>query len=296
MVNRRVVPVAVVCWLGLGLGACSGDDGDGGAAQPGATPPTATSAAPTTSAGPGTSTSAAPTSGAPTSGAPATTTSEGPTSTSGVAPPAGACPPLASLPADAEGSGAREADVDDDGLADQVLTYSVGASPGAGDWRLRVELGAGGGAEYTLPEDPAPAAFQVLGTSYVGSTVDPGPGGLRPLIFAWVNSGASAKVVALYRLDGCALVPVAGPGGGPASFIAGGSIGHQEGARCDGVAGTSLFVEVLSEAADAGYEVTEQAYTRNGNALQTYGQPLVSSSAGPPPEAGKILCGDVTLD
>jgi len=203
---------------------------------------------------------------------------------------------VAAVPPDAQGSGARQADVDDDGHDDLVTTYSVG-TPGPGSWHLRVELHAGGGAEYTLPEDPGPAPFQVVGTAYVGSNVEPGAGGRRPAIFAWVDSGASAKVVALYRLDGCQLVPMTSPNGGPANFVAGGSIGHQEGARCEGVAGTSLLVEVLSEAADGGgFAVTERAYTRDGNALQVYGQPSVTNSAGPPAEAGRINCGDVSLD
>jgi hypothetical protein len=93
------------------------------------------------------------------------------------------CTTLAALPGDASETANTAIDVDADGAPDVVRTYSVGAAPVAGDWHLRVELATGQGVDIALPDDPAPGAVVVLGGTYIGSTVDPGPGGLRPAIF-----------------------------------------------------------------------------------------------------------------
>lgn len=78
--------------------------------------------------------------------------------------------------------GVKLIDVDADGFADTVRSYAAGAAPATGDWHLRVELAAGGGVDLALPFDPAPAGVTVLGGSYIGSTVSPGPEGARPAI------------------------------------------------------------------------------------------------------------------
>ena len=101
-------------------------------------------------------------------------------------------------------------DVDADGVTDTIRTYSVDDSPAAGDWHVRVELAAGGGADVALPDDPAPGAAKVLGATYVGSNVEPGPEGPRPAIFVTVGAGASASIISLMRLDGCSLVVMGG--------------------------------------------------------------------------------------
>jgi hypothetical protein len=166
-------------------------------------------------------------------------------------------------------------DIDADGLADTVRSYTVSATPSAGDWHIRVELAAGGGADLTLPFDPAPAGVTVLGGSYIGSTVDPGPAGVRPAIFATVGAGASASIIGLYRLVGCSLAPVVN-----GEFPVGGGVVHTEHLRCEGVAGTSLLVYVTTEYDDvaAAHEIIETAYTRTANALTVFGTPAISSS------------------
>jgi hypothetical protein len=166
-------------------------------------------------------------------------------------------------------------DVDADGLADTVRSYTVSAAPSAGDWHLRVDLAAGGGVDLTLPFDPAPAGVTVLGGAYVGSNVDPGPEGARPAIFAKVGAGASASIIGLYRLVGCSLAEVAN-----GEFPVGGGVVHTEHLRCEGVAGTSLLVYVTTEYDDvaAVHEVTQTAYTRTGNALTVFGTPAISTS------------------
>ncbi len=166
-------------------------------------------------------------------------------------------------------------DVDADGLADTVRSYTVSASPSAGDWHLRVELAAGGGVDLALPFDPAPAGVTVLGGAYIGSNVDPGPEGARPAIFMTVGAGASASIVGLYRLVGCSLMPVT-----LGEFPVGGGVMHTEHLRCEGVAGTSLLVYVTTEFDDvaAVHEITETPYTRTANALTPYNPPIVTSS------------------
>ena len=166
-------------------------------------------------------------------------------------------------------------DVDADGFADTVRSYTVSASPSAGDWHLRVELAAGGGVDHALPFDPAPAGVTVLGGSYIGSTVDPGPEGARPAIFMTVGAGASASIIGLYRLVGCSLQPMAN-----GEFPVGGGVIHTEHLRCEGVAGTSLLVYVTTEYDDvaATHEITQTAHTRTDNALTVFGTPAVSTS------------------
>lgn len=158
-------------------------------------------------------------------------------------------------------------DVDADGALDTVRSYTASGSPGAGDWHLRVELAGGGGDDLTLPFDPAPAGVEVLGGAYVGSSVDPGPEGTRPAIFATVGAGASATIIGLYRLVGCDLQPMAG-----GEFPVGGGVMHTEHLRCEGVAGTSLLVYITTQYDDVAmqHEITQAAHTRDGNSLVLY--------------------------
>jgi hypothetical protein len=177
------------------------------------------------------------------------------------------------FPAGAVESASKLIDVDADGVTDTVRTYSVGPTPGAGAWHIRVELAAGGGADYTVPTDPAPAAVKLLGATYVGSTVEPGPGGMRPVIFVTTGAGASASIVTLFRFDGCSLVPMSVGASSEASFAVGGGVTHAENLRCEGVAGTSLLVyqQIQLNADGVTFDVTDTAYTRTGNDLSVYG-------------------------
>lgn len=205
------------------------------------------------------------------------------------------CAVIGPLPAVAAQQNVVQADVDADGAIDTVVSYALGPNPVAGDWHLRVTFASGGGSDIALAENPAPGTVRVLGTAYIGSTVDPGVGGMRPTIFVWTGAGASARTVGLYRVDGCELATMTAPGGQPASMVVGASVGHQEGVRCEGVAGTSLVVEVLSEPNPvAGFDVTRRAFSRDGNSLVLHGSAQVLTQPDPPAEAGQIVgCGDV---
>ncbi|MCC6434784.1 MAG: hypothetical protein IT196_07130 [Acidimicrobiales bacterium] len=291
----RLRSAAVALTVVLTTVGCTGGDGDGG---DDAAATTAASAATDSTAPASTAQATASTTRPPrttTTGPAGTTSTTGATTTTASS---SECAQLAPIPAGAVARSTYEVDADADGAADQVTAYAARANPGEGDWHLRVSFAAGGGSDVTVSDDPAPGVVQVLGSAYLGSNVEPGPGGLRPAIFVWTGSGASARVIGLYRADGCELLAMSGPNGGPAGFVVGASVGHQEGLRCEGVAGTSLIVEVLSEpdATGTNFIVTRRAYTRDGNALAVHGTAQDSVEAVPPAEAGQIVdCGDVRL-
>ena len=273
MRSRAVASMVV---LALGVSACSRDD-----ASTSTSSTSSTSTSSSTSV-PATTTSSATTTTTTTSLAAATTTSSAATTTTSLAAttttttlPPGACGALGVLAPGIIESAAQLIDVDADGFADTVRSYTVSASPVAGDWHLRVELAAGGGVDLALPFDPAPAGVTVLGGSYIGSNVDPGPTGARPAIFVTVGAGASASAVALYRLVGCALLPVTG-----GEFVVGGGVMHTEHLRCEGVAGTSLLVYVTTQYDDVAalHEIIQTAYTRSDNTLTAFGVPAIATS------------------
>lgn len=260
---------------------------------------TTTSTVPTTVA-PTTTTAATTTLAPTTTVAPtttttlATTTTVAPTTTTTTTVPGTACPALPALPAGAIETGVEVIDADADGLADTVRSYASSSSPGAGDWHLRVELAAGGGSDVTVPFDPMPAGVTVIGGTYIGSTVDPGPEGQRPMVFATVGAGASASIVGLYRLSGCDLVEVQNASFAThAQFAVGASVMHSEGLRCEGVAGTSLlvYIETMFDDSTMEHDIVETAYTRDGNDLVVYGTPVSYSSPDLPSGGGLDTCG-----
>jgi hypothetical protein len=187
-------------------------------------------------------------------------------------------------------------DVDADGLADTVRTYTASAAPAAGDWHLRVELATGGGTDVALPDDPAPAALRVIGGSYIGSNVDPGPQGARASIFVVTGAGASASIVTVFWLDGCNLARMTVGGVGEAAFAVGGGVVHAENLRCEGVAGTALLVyrEIVTNDGGASFDVTDTAYTRSGADLVVYGAgPQTSNQPSMPSVPSLIDCSGV---
>jgi hypothetical protein len=193
------------------------------------------------------------------------------------------------LPGDATETAHKSIDVDADGAPDVVRTYYIGAAPVAGDWHLRLELATGQGVDIALPDDPAPGAVVVLGGTYIGSDVDPGPGGLRPAIFVKTGAGASTSIISLFRLDGCTLVAM----GGGTPFPVGASATHSESLGCEGVAGTALLAFHQAQLAGDGvtYEVVDTGYTRDGNNLAVYGAgPQTSNSPTLPPVTTLIDC------
>ena len=193
------------------------------------------------------------------------------------------------MPADATETAHKSIDVDADGAPDVVRTYSVGAAPVAGDWHLRIELATGQGIDLALPDDPAPGAVVVLGGTYIGSDVDPGPGGARPAIFVKTGSGASTSIISLFRLHECTLVAM----GGGAPFPVGASVTDSESLGCEGVAGTMLLAFHQAQLSGDGvtYEVIDTGYTRDGDNLTVYGAgPQTSNSATLPTPTTLIDC------
>lgn len=192
------------------------------------------------------------------------------------------CGELEAVPAGASSIVRREEDLDVDGRADVVTTYAAVERPGRGDWRLRVELGRGGGSELVVAEDPAPGAVTVLGSARLGLVAQ-----AEPVLFVWTSSGASARSVTLFALDGCQLSPLTRQSGGEATFLVGGSAAHQEGVRCDTTDDGNVVTEITSEAVAGGYEIIEQTFTKTGNTL-TVAPSTRQVLATPPPEAGRI--------
>jgi hypothetical protein len=230
--------------------------------------------------------------GATSSTAPSGPSSVGAGGASGPARP-GSCPSPGPLPAGVANRSAIRADLDGDGAADDVVAFAVRSPAGAGDWRIRVSFAAGGGTESVLAEDPAPGVVRVLGSAALGGTEQaPGP----VTLFAWTGSGASARIVGLFRVAGCALAPLTSADGQPAAFMVGGSVGHQEGLRCAVVGGRSALVEVLSEPVGPSYRVTRLPYVPTGTAIAPVGPATVTDEAQPPAEAGRVVgCGDVPV-
>ena len=257
---------------------------------------TSTSTTTSTTVAPATTAPAAPATSAalPASSAPPPAVTAAPTlAPMTTAPSSGAeCTTLAAMPADASETGNKAIDVDADGAPDVVRTYSVGAAPVAGDWHLRVELATGQGVDLALPDDPAPGAVVVLGGTYIGSDVDPGPGGLRPAIFVKTGAGASTSIISLFRLDECTLVAM----GGGTPFPVGASATHSESLRCEGVAGTLLLTFHQAQLSGDGvtYEVIDTGYTRDGNDLAVYGAgPQATNEPTLPPVTTLIDCAGI---
>ena len=252
-------------------------------------PATTTTAPPTTApAAPGTS-APVPVSSAPPATSPPDQTVPATIVPATTAPADAQCTTLAAMPADAIQNTDKWLDVDADGTPDVVRSYSVGTAPVAGDWHLRVELATGQGVDLALPDDPAPGTVMVLGGTYIGSDVDPGPGGMRPVIFVQTGAGASTAIISLYRLDGCTLVAM----GGGTPFPVGASVTNAESLGCEGVAGTSLLTFHQAQLSGDGltYEVIDTGYTRDGNTLVVYGAgPQTSNSPALPVYPRLIDC------
>ena len=203
----------------------------------------------------------------------------------------GACAALLPIPPGAVESASKLIDVDADGVTDTVRTYSIDDTPTSGDWHVRVELAAGGGSDIWVPDDPAPGSVKVLGGTYVGSSVEPGPEGPRPAIFVVVGAGASTSLISLMRLNGCLLEVM-----GNATFALGAGVNHAAALRCEGVAGTSLLVEQATELNRDGvtFDVTDTAYTRSGIDLVVYGSgPITTNQPSIPVMSNLIDCSGV---
>lgn len=179
------------------------------------------------------------------------------------ATPSPAPPPQAACPEVSVPGGAGDlvelpasGDFDGDGAADVLRSFLAG-----GDWRLQVELAAGGGAELVVqPQGPSEVA--ALG----GAAVDEGG---PDEIWAKLGTGAYAEILGLYVLDGCALEPVM-LAGTTATFAVGASVGAGSGLDCDAPAappGADLTVYVGEGVDGTEYLVTANYYRLQGGTL-----------------------------
>jgi len=136
---------------------------------------------------------------------------------------------------------------------DVMTTYLTG-----GEWHLRVDFGAGGGADLVLT-----GVSPVTGAIGIGAFDIEGDGTSE--LFAKVDAGAYTTLVGLYDVAACDLVPLTIGGGASAIFPVGASVGNFAGMTCDG---TMLwtFSGTLMEGT-SNYEAMDIPYTLSGHVL-----------------------------
>jgi hypothetical protein len=144
-------------------------------------------------------------------------------------------------------------DFDGDGLADQLMTYQAGPD----DWRVRVVLADGGGADAAIVDGVDLTPPQPIG----GYDID---GDGADEVFVTVGSGASAVLVGFFDVSACVATRVTS-GGTPAVFSVGGSVGTVSGLFCPGD-GTiqRVFAQYV---ADDEYEGGFEPFTLSGSVL-----------------------------
>jgi hypothetical protein len=246
---------ALALVLGIAVGACGG--GDDGRSEPTTTttaPSTTTTAAPVTTEAPPTSAAAAP------------------------------CPAV-TPPAAPEDVTEVEADVDGDGAADQLRSYS------AGGWFVAVDLARGGGAVVEVPVLPG-AGVRVLG----GADVD-GDGGAE--VWARTGSGASTTIVGILRLRDCGLVQLRFATGEPVELPVGGSVGSAAGVACEATSPDAHLTAYTALHMEAGrYEVTATEYALDDATLRPVGDPTTTTATADDPAFAKattLTCADLAL-
>lgn len=115
---------------------------------------------------------------------------------------------------------AKQVDMDGDNDADDLMAYRLG-----NDWRLRVELTSGGGADAVVPGiDPAVSHLKALGGFDIG-------GGPTQEAFAIVGAGASTALIGIWTLDGCSLQRVT-LNGDPSEFPVGATVSNLSALMC----------------------------------------------------------------
>ncbi|MCB0994256.1 MAG: hypothetical protein KDB21_04130 [Acidimicrobiales bacterium] len=117
------------------------------------------------------------------------------------------------------------ADVDGDGQPDTVLVYSLGPIDDPASWYLRVEL-AGGGALATAIQ---PDGGVVIPPRAMDGFDIQGDG--NDEVWAAVGAGASARIIAIWAVDGCDLRQLEYDGS-PATFAIGATVGTTSGLEC----------------------------------------------------------------
>lgn len=283
--KRRAVALAVLLVVATAACNSSTDSGpdDTGATTSDPSATTSTTTTPTTTTSTTTTSTVAPTTSASPSTTPSSPATTAPppaaTTSTTTAPACAAAPPL---PAGATDLTSVGADVDGDGVADLLSTYVV---PAEARWHVRIEFGAGGSADATITDSGMVTPARPIG----GHDVD---GDGTDEAFVTVGSGASAVLVGLYDVAGCALTRVT-VGPDPAVFPVGATVGNVSGLSCDGVGDLDrLFAQQV--AADL-YEGGFEPFTLSGAALTAgIGDGATFTAA----EAGALAdldCGSLSL-
>lgn len=146
------------------------------------------------------------------------------------------CGSLRSVPAGAVEFRSVSADVDGDGLADEVSTYG---EPGRVAWLIRIELGAGEGMELVIEDavlfDIGFPLIRPLGAADLDAD-----GELE--LFAVVSASAATESVAVFDTVGCTVVRMQNAvTGNPLLFPVGSSVGYSVGLRCDAGGFSTIF-------------------------------------------------------
>lgn len=204
-----------------------------------------------------------------------TTTTEATTTTS----PAPACPAVG-VPDAAEEVTELDGDADGDGSGDELRTYRVGE-----EWHLQVELAADGGADLVLPSFGG-------GVGLVGGADVDGDGADE--VWARTGSGASATIVGLATLVGCALVRVTFPTSELAELPIGGSVGTASGLVCGDAVVTTYTATYTGGST---YEVAATTYGLEGTSLVERGTDTTTVEATDPEfmRYTTFNCGDLSL-
>ncbi len=184
------------------------------------------------------------------------------------------------VPAGAADTTMAKADVDGDGRPDTVSIYRTGPAEQVSSWHLRVELGAGGGADLTLSginPGPGAAPLAVIG----GAKVDGDP---SEEIWARVGAGASRSLVGLFVFRSCHLEPVI-LNREPAVLPVGGTVRIQTGVECTDADrdGVGDLVAYESESNDGtSFVGTGKLYHQAGATLTQAGTVPIAFSASDP--------------
>jgi len=186
------------------------------------------------------------------------------------------------MPPDAANPTAITADLDLDGLDDDVRTYFA---PGEGRWRIRVEWAGGGTTDQVIDDSIGAAPARPIGPYDVD-------GDGTPELFAIVGSGAATLLVGLYDVAECELTRVT-LDGEEASFPVGATVQHVSGLSCGPVGDLDrLFADRV---ADDTFEGGVEPFTLSGSELTAgFGDGATFTRE----EAGSLAvldCGDLRM-
>jgi hypothetical protein len=172
------------------------------------------------------------------------------------------------------------ADVDGDGEADDITAHR--ATDG---WHVRVDLASGGGADGALSTAGAEGAALIGGADAGGDAAEE--------IWLQTGSGASARILGLFRFRDCAVVPVT-VNGAVAELPVGASVVNTSGVACEDGA-----VVIRSGTSSDGrtYEVTAEQYRLDGDELTSVDSETSTVASGSPEfvALASFRCGDLSL-